>query len=335
MKSFKFIIPLLFVFCGFYAQAEEVRLYEWIPGNSMANLILPVRSSETPQAAAERYLHELSKNPELMELFEGRLPHLPTDNIRPLQDNHREARALLMANLPKDYTQNSERVQSFIKIFSQARHESFILPINANLGLSHTETRDMLDQISTKFPLLVAMGGDDVEPRLYGKENFHARNTIPARDQFEIQLIKHYVATEKGFLLGICRGSQISAVALGYQLIQDLPFHKGEQVKHGNDWHPVDVYTTKNNILSQLTRTGSLQVNSLHHQSVIYKEGGPLEIAARSSDGTVEATELKNGRGLLLQFHPELMYNELGRNILWKALEQKNKVMPLRCSKVF
>jgi putative glutamine amidotransferase len=47
------------------------------------------------------------------------------------------------------------------------------------------------------------------------------------------------------------------------------------------------------------------------------------------------ATELKNGRGLLLQFHPELMGNELGALIIKKALHQKNKVLAPFCGRVF
>jgi len=50
-------------------------------------------------------------------------------------------------------------------------------------------------------------------------------------------------------------------------------------------------------------------VNSSHHQAVL-KPAGPLMAAARSSDGIVEAMELKPAAGrmpffLSVQFHPE------------------------------
>ncbi|WP_413612257.1 gamma-glutamyl-gamma-aminobutyrate hydrolase family protein [Bdellovibrio sp. HCB-110] len=330
------LLFLLFFFTTTTWAAESLRLYEWSPGTTLAPLILPVRASETPEVAAQRYLKELSKNPELMELFEGRLPDLPLRGFKPLNENSREARALMISNLPKDYAKNSQRVINFKKIFAQARHSSYILPMNTNLGLSQSETRELFQQISERFPLMVAMGGDDVDPRLYKQENFHSRNTIPARDQFEVELIKSYVAQEKGFLFGVCRGSQISSVALGYKLIQDVPFHIGNDVSHSNDWHDIEVKDTKNNILKSLANaSGKMHVNSLHHQSVIFKEGGMLQIAARSHDGVTEATEFKNGRGLLLQFHPELMNNELGSKILWNVVVQKNRVMPRSCSKIF
>lgn len=321
--------------------AEDLRLFEWSPGNTLAPLILPVRATETPEQAAQRYLNGLSKNSDLMELFQGQLPDISLQGFKPLSDETRESRALMIANLPKDYTRNSQRVSNFKTIFQKGGQKSFILPINANLGLSLNETRDLFRMIAEHFPLLVAMGGDDVTPDLYKKENIHSRNTIPARDNFEVQLIKSYVAQEKGFLLGVCRGSQLSSVALGYSLIQDVPTQVGDKVAHGNDWHDIEVVKTKNNLLGSLLTEHSpggsakLYVNSLHHQSVIFKEGGPLEIAARAHDGVTEATEFKNGRGLLLQFHPELMNNLLGQKILWNVLQQKNRVMPGRCAKIF
>ncbi|UXR63302.1 gamma-glutamyl-gamma-aminobutyrate hydrolase family protein [Bdellovibrio bacteriovorus] len=335
MKSL-FVAAVLFISLSSSA-SELVRLYEWSPGNTLAPLILPVKISETPEQAAQRYLQNLDRNPELMELFEGRLPDVRMSGFKPLDEVTRESRALLLANLPKDYTRNSQRVENFQKIFAKAKHSSYILPINANLGLSQSETRDLFTQISEKFPFLVAMGGDDVEPSLYKKQNTHSRNTIPARDIFEIELIKSYVTREKGFLLGVCRGSQISSVALGYKLIQDVPFHVGTDVSHGNDWHEIELKPTKNNILASLLAEGQtrMTVNSLHHQSVIFKEGGPLQLAAHGHDGVTEATEFKNGRGLLLQFHPELMNNDLGSKILWRVLKQKNVVMPGRCGKIF
>lgn len=316
--------------------ADLVRLYVWNPGTTLAPLILPVKNDEPPEKAAQRYLSELSRNPELMELFQGRSPYLPLQNFKALSDEKRESSALLIANNPRDFTKDSPRITNFKKIFSQGGQTSYILPLNANLGLSKSETQDLHKQISEKFPFLVAMGGDDVDPRFYKQENFHARNTIPVRDAFEISLIKSYVTKAKGFLLGICRGSQITSVALGYQLIQDVPFHIGDKVAHANDWHDIKLQETTHKILkSSADKNSTMHVNSLHHQSVIFKEGGILEIAARGQDGVTEATEFKNGRGLLLQFHPELMNNFLGSQILQNVIQQKNRVMPLRCSQIF
>lgn len=337
MNKLQAFIFSILVFTAQSIFAAKIELYVWNPGETLAPMIIPVRDSEKPESAAKRYLYELSKNTDLMELFEGRLPHLSFSGFTALKEDttsNFDKNTLLIANLPKDYTKNTLRVENFTKIFNEAHQKTFILPINANLGLSRNETKDFFQQLHQNFSMLVAMGGEDVDPTLYKQDNFHSRNTVTARDQFEIQLIKSYTEAQKGFLLGVCRGSQISAVALGYSLIQDLPFQKGETVHHSETWHDIQFKPTTHKILTSLVGGKKIHVNSLHHQAVVYKPGGPLEIAATSIDGVTEATEFKNGHGLLLQFHPELMNNELGKNILYHVVRQKNKVSTPSCRHV-
>jgi putative glutamine amidotransferase len=210
------------------------------------------------------------------------------------------------------------------------------MPIASSLGLSLSENQEYLKLISEKFPFLVAMGGDDVDPSRYHQENLHSRNVIPERDRFEIQMIKAYTQNQKGFLLGVCRGSQISSVALGYSLNQHVPFHIGTDVAHGNDWHDIKTFKTEHNILSKLAGDkGLLRINSLHHQSIRYVEGGPLQLAAVSPDGVTEALEFRNGRGILLQFHPELMGNALGAQIISEVVKQKSRVQVGSCRRIF
>jgi putative glutamine amidotransferase len=332
----KLLLLPYFLFASIsHAKVSSSSLYEWRPEGTLAPLIIFVKNNETPETAAKRYLRELEKQPDLMELFGGKSPALEFSNFTPLSDKNRESRALLVANLPKDYGPQSLRVQNFIEIFKEAKHDSYILPMNASLGLTVAENARFMDQIADRFPYLVVMGGDDVAPEFYKEHHTFSNIAAPKRDQFEISLIKSYVKSGKGFLLGVCRGSQISAVALGYKLIQDVPIFVGKDVAHANDWHKIKLFPTPHNILGSLAVNSELTVNSLHHQAVRLHNEGPLALAASSEDGVVEATELKNGKGLLLQFHPELMENSLGSRILHQTLVQKNSVIRFRCENLF
>ena len=310
------------------SSTSTLRLYEWNSGATLAPLILPVRHGEKPEQAAHRYLSEMAKNSGLVELFASQIPQLPMTGFSLLEESLWEPRVLMIANLPYDYSLYSPRIKGFMNVFSKAQERCFILPINANLGLTCEETKELFNLIANNFPFMVAMGGDDVDPALYKAINSHCRKISPSRDQFEASLIRSFVEQEKGFLLGVCRGSQIASVALGYELIQDLPHHVGASVPHENDWHSIEIKSTSHNILKSITpTTNKLLVNSIHHQSVVYREGGILEMAAQADDGVTEATELRNGHGLLLQFHPELMNNDLGAEILLKALTQGKRVL--------
>lgn len=314
---------------------RSLSLYEWHPPQAMAPLILAVRAHESPEQAATRYLEGLMRTPELAELFQGQKPQLDQENFRRLKDSNLEHRALLVANNPRAFQLNYAPLDGLMKAFEASGHQSYILPLNADLGLTTTERAQFFEEIAQRFPLLVPMGGDDVDPSLYDETTTLARSTNWTRDRFELQLIKSYVSKAKGFILGICRGSQLTSVALGYKLNQDLPSLKGTDVPHANHWHPIQVSSTSHQILKSLTRGSDfIHVNSLHHQSVRFQSGGHLELAAVSADGTTEATEFKDGRGLLLQFHPELMNNDLGLRILTKVIEQKNKTLTPRCHRV-
>lgn len=337
----KFTLGLLFattlLFITEFASANsEVNLWLWHLPNAEGPLVLPTKANETPEKAATRYLQELNKNTELIELFEGSLPDTTGQSFSRIDPNNRETAALLIANLPKDFGSKSVRVKRFKKILSQAKQQTYILPITANLGLSREETKDFFNKLSTEFPLLIAMGGDDVDTDLYKQENIHAKNTNKERDLFEIQLLKNYIANEKGYVIGVCRGSQMSAVALGYEMIQDIPAQIENHISHADDWHSLK-FTTTDSILFDMTKKFGFdyKIYSYHHQAVRINKNGPLEILATADDGVIEATGLKSKRGIFMQFHPELMQNQIGNQILWQAVTQKNIKMPLRCQKVF
>ncbi len=318
---------------------EPIRLFEWAPeGQTAAPLIIPVKAGETPEQAAQRYLSNLEKNTDMMELFQGHAPELRIENFKPFIAD-RETSSLLLANQAKDYGMNSGRINNVIRLLSHQETplKAFILPVSWDLGLSQEEARSALRQISDRFSMLTPLGGDDVANELYKSENYHSRNTNRTRDLSESKVINFYVREKKGFLFSFCRGTQLTSVTLGYKLIQDLPIQVGPEMQHSDSWHEIEVKKTSNNVLGQVLTTGSatIRVNSFHHQSVIFHPGGPLEVAAVAPDGVIEALELKDGHGLLTQFHPELMENDLGLKIIRAAITQKNKVMVRSCSKVF
>lgn len=159
---------------------------------------------------------------------------------------------------------------------------------------------------------LVVTGGDDVHPRFYGREDALSACVHPNedRDTFEIGVIR--TAVQAGLpLLGICRGLQITNVALGGTLIPDIeaagyPTHRrGEPVERRHDIH-VEGET----LLGTITGTPGGNTNTFHHQAAD-RPGSGLRVSARSTDGIIEALEWERpGQRaflLLVQWHPERM----------------------------
>lgn len=151
---------------------------------------------------------------------------------------------------------------------------------------------------------LVLCGGGDIQCSLYSQEDRGSNPPDPDRDRAELELFHAFYETGKP-ILGICRGMQLINVALGGDLLQDLPpeqkrFHMGQK---GDAVHPVAAL--ENSILHRLY--GPLfPVNSSHHQAVD-RLGTGLQAAAWSESGFAEAVELPGYPLLGVQFHPERM----------------------------
>jgi putative glutamine amidotransferase len=144
-------------------------------------------------------------------------------------------------------------------------------------------------------------GGADVHPARYrswsGPYQYHAD---PDRDDFELELIR--AALARGIpVLGVCRGIQVLNVALGGTLQMHVTGHlllkeSSEPIQH--------VRVIPGSRLHAIMESGSLHVNSMHHQA-IEEPGQGLRIVAWADDGTPEAVEHSEAPVLGIQWHPE------------------------------
>jgi putative glutamine amidotransferase len=115
-------------------------------------------------------------------------------------------------------------------------------------------------------------------------------------------------------------------VALGGTLVQDIPdqvpeagAHRLRDVARWKIAHDVEV--APGTRLRTILGTGTLAVNSFHHQAV-RDLGRGLVVAARSGDGIIEGIELPDRRlAVAIQWHPEAMWNqEPDQQELFRAL---------------
>lgn len=180
-----------------------------------------------------------------------------------------------------------------------------------------------IKQIVEKIDGLLATGGYDIDPTLFGEEPHPKLGTIiPKRDTFEIALIKEMLANNKP-ILGVCRGSQVLNIATGGDMYQDiytqyqdhelLQHQQKAPLSHGS--HYVNV--TPGSLLAKITNTHKLRINSRHHQAnrnVV----APFQVSGTASDGIIEAIESKEHHFALgLQWHPENML-EADDEASWK-----------------
>jgi putative glutamine amidotransferase len=182
-----------------------------------------------------------------------------------------------------------------------------------------TTDRSAIAELVARADGVMLTGGDDAEPSLYRDEPLPASvdaaltRDEPRRDLLELEVIRAVFASGRP-LLAICRGVQVLNLALGGDLVWDIPQQvpgalRHKQMDRRNE--PVhDVALTPGSLFNSVVRTEVLSVNSTHHQA-LGRVSDLLRVVARSTDGVVEAVELTPGGGeicpwlLGVQFHPE------------------------------
>jgi putative glutamine amidotransferase len=163
-------------------------------------------------------------------------------------------------------------------------------------------------------------GGDDVQTELYApKLDPELKKTVsepePDRDLFELMLVDEIFRQRKP-IFAICRGHQLVNIAFGGTLVVDIAAQVPGALDHRRldrkDEVVHDAQLTGGSLIASIARDQKLGVNSSHHQA-IGELAEPFAATARSSDGVIEAMELKPGAGslpffLAVQFHPERLY---------------------------
>lgn len=171
--------------------------------------------------------------------------------------------------------------------------------------------REALVELLATLDAVVLSGGADIDPRYMGEEpRYDLLHTInPARDEQELMLT--LLAVDRGLpVLGICRGIQTLAAALGGGVHQDIYAALGNNLLNHDQAEERGVAThwvnfSKGSRLATVFGCESLFVNTFHHQAVSRVPQG-FVVSATSPDGVIEAMEAIDGRSIIgVQWHPE------------------------------
>jgi putative glutamine amidotransferase len=172
---------------------------------------------------------------------------------------------------------------------------------------------------------IIIGGGEDIQDGIYGGSEFPGLcgKPNPYRDSLEVVLIQH--ALQKNVpLLGICRGHQLMNASTGGTLLADIDSLLHSPIQHmlvGKDSAHQVTFTEKS-IFHKKFQLKTIAVNSTHHQCI--KKLSPLFFeAANSSDGIIEAIQIKNKNlfAIGVQWHPERLRDETSLKLLKEFLK--------------
>ena len=170
--------------------------------------------------------------------------------------------------------------------------------------------KDIIINTLDNIDALLLTGGADHNPLWSGQQPHPALHNInQARDLPEL-LATRLACNRQMPILGICRGMQTIAIALGGEVCQDIP-HTPQLIKHSQEadrtepTHSVDI--EPDSALHGIFGADRIFVNSFHHQAVT-SPGKGMRITATAPDGTAEAMESTCHKPVIgVQWHPEWM----------------------------
>lgn len=172
---------------------------------------------------------------------------------------------------------------------------------------------------------LLLSGGADYNPLYAGEEPVTQLGGINSERDLPELLITQLAYNRQIPMLGICRGIQTLAMALGGHVKQDINGLRNHPIKHSQEarrsepTHSVIVepHSTLYNIYKEMLSSsqegteGKLFVNSFHHQA-IDDPGERFRVTARSADDIVEAIESREFKSIMgVQWHPECLEDGL------------------------
>ena len=163
---------------------------------------------------------------------------------------------------------------------------------------------------------LILSGGGDFDPHWAGEEPLPALGIVNAERDLPELLITRLAYNRQIPILGICRGIQTLAMALGGRVAQDIatviapanPIQHSQSAPRSEATHTVTIASdsTLAKIFSE-----ELSVNSFHHQAVL-TPGEKFRVVATAPDGVIEAMESTEYKPIIgVQWHPECLANGL------------------------
>ncbi len=159
---------------------------------------------------------------------------------------------------------------------------------------------------------LLLSGGGDINPLWVEEEPSTLLHGINAERDLPELLTVRLAYNRQIPILGICRGIQTLAGALGGKIRQDISDTVG-LIKHSQDaerseaTHSVSIMP--DSVLSKIYGNSKIFVNSFHHQA-IGAPGDKFKVSAKSVDGVIEAIESTEYKSMMgVQWHPEWLEN--------------------------
>ena len=191
---------------------------------------------------------------------------------------------------------------------SQGYYKSVVAAGGVPVIIPPIADADTIVNTLSRIDGLILSGGGDYNPLWTGEEPSAKLGGINKERDLPELLITRLAYNRQIPMLGICRGIQTLAIALGGEVAQDISDQA--TVKHSQDADRSEsthsVIIEQDSILAKIYPQ-QLYVNSFHHQAV-KAPGDKFRVVAKAADGIIESIESTEFKSILgVQWHPECL----------------------------
>ncbi|MBN1688048.1 MAG: gamma-glutamyl-gamma-aminobutyrate hydrolase family protein [Candidatus Omnitrophica bacterium] len=199
--------------------------------------------------------------------------------------------------------------------YPQAVKQAGGYPILLPMAFGEKIIHRYLDQMDG----IIIVGGDDVDPKLYGEKKKRGTGTVPKpRIKFECKLYEE-AKRRKLPVMGICYGMQLINVLEGGSLFQDIRRDARSRLNHRNKKNPhIPVTIDPTSRLGKIIGKRRIIAHCEHHQAVS-TVAPSFKPVAFASDNIIEAIESRSKKILAIQWHPERLFRAPSTRRLFRA----------------
>ena len=210
----------------------------------------------------------------------------------------------VLIGITTSFQEREQRVShAYVEAIESAGGIPVLLPM--------TEKTESFEVVAKLLHGLVITGGPAIVQGLIGTVPEDLSDTDPIRVRADEKTVSAFEQEGKP-MLGICYGMQLLNARAGGTIYADvqaqLPNTEAHSLKRGAEMHDIEIDTSS--ALYAALRTRSTKVNTRHIQAIA-TVGSALRVTAVSPDGVPEAIENEDGSIIGVQFHPELMVEEM------------------------
>lgn len=165
---------------------------------------------------------------------------------------------------------------------------------------------ELVDKVVEEFDGFMSVGARINFPKSWYVDGDQSQYPLSERLSVEMALMQGFLARNKP-VLGICNGMQMLGCLYGCHMVSDVHSSWPNAINHDRGDLHHEVHIQAGTRMADIFNAETFMVNTFHREALV-ETSSKVVVAARGSDGVIEAIEVPSQTFAMgLQWHPEML----------------------------